>query len=148
VNVKDPMPEIQLPDLDGRMRHLASHYGSVLTVVCFWRGDRALARAELADLGPDVAAAFSGRGVRVVGIAVQETIESARRHAADAEASFPILVDADGSAFAKVGSDKLPRTYLLDATGTILWFDIEYSRTTRRDLQLAIRAALGEDARH
>jgi peroxiredoxin len=141
------MPEIELPDLDGNLRNLSSQYGSKLTVVCFWRGDRALARAELADLGPDVAVAYSGRGVNVVGIAVEETSASARRYAAEAGSPFPILVDADGSAFAKVGSDKLPRTYLLDATGTILWFDIEYSRATRRDLRQAIRAALGEEAR-
>jgi hypothetical protein len=31
---------------------------------------------------------------------------------------------------------------LIDAAGKILWFDIEYSRTTRRDLVGAIQATL------
>jgi peroxiredoxin len=146
VRVGDHLPEIQLQDLEGHDQDLASLYGPRLTVVCFWRGDRALAQDELRDLGPDVALAYSGRGVQVVGIAVEETAASARQYLSETGAAFPNLVDADGSAFAKVGSEKLPRTYLIDAEGTILWFDIEYSRTTRRDLQQAIRAALGEEA--
>ena len=34
--------------------------------------------------------------------------------------------------------------YLLDAQGKILWFDVEYSRSTREDLVQGIRVALGE----
>ena len=36
---------------------------------------------------------------------------------------FPNLLDADGKAFAQVGSEKLPRTFVLDPSGKILWFD-------------------------
>jgi hypothetical protein len=43
-----------------------------------------------------------------------------------------------------VASEKLPRTYLLDASGKILWFDIEYSRTTRQQLLSAIRFSLAQ----
>jgi hypothetical protein len=37
----------------------------------------------------------------------------------------------------------MPRTYLLDPTGKILWFDVEYSRSTRRDLSEALDAMVG-----
>jgi hypothetical protein len=53
------------------------------------------------------------------------------------------LLDAEGRAFAEVGSEKLPRTYLVDAQGKILWFDIEYSLSTRRELHQALRAVVG-----
>jgi len=144
VRVGDTMPAIRLPDLDGQERELASLYGENLTVVCFWKGDRALARAELADLGPDVVADFSRRGVAVVGIAVQEPADQVRRLAAENGTEFPNLLDSDGSAFAQTGAEKLPRTYLLDSSGTVLWFDIEYSRSTHRELLHSIRALLGE----
>jgi peroxiredoxin len=144
VEVGDAMPDITLPDLEGNDTPLASLYGETLTVVFFWAADRALARSELADLSPDVAVPYSGRGVKVVGIAVGETAESAQKHVTEAGATFPNLLDADGSAMAKVGSEKLPRTYLLDAQGKILWFDIEYSRSTRRELREAIQFVLGE----
>lgn len=144
VKTDDTMPPIELPDTEGKVRELSSLYGKKLTVVCFWKSDRAFARSELTDLGPDVSDKFSADGVNVVGIAVQETPESAVRHTKEAGIKFPMLVDSDGSAFSLVGTDKLPRTYLLDAEGKILWFDIEYSRSTRRELHMAIQAALNK----
>jgi len=38
----------------------------------------------------------------------------------------------------------MPRTFLLDANGKVLWFDVEYSRAARRDLIVSIKAVLGE----
>ena len=144
VKTNDTMPPIELPNIEGKVTELSSLYGKKLTVVCFWKGDRAFARSELIDLGPDVSDKFSADGLNVVGIAVQETPESAVRHTQEAGVKFPTLVDSDGTAFSLVGTEKLPRTYLLDAEGKILWFDIEYSRSTRRELHMAIRAALNK----
>jgi peroxiredoxin len=144
VRVDDPMPAIELPDLEGQQRALADLYGKHLTVVCFWKDDRALARAELADLGPDVVSPYQGRGVAVVGVAVDMPPDRVRQRVTDDGIAFPNLVDADGSGFAQIGEKKLPRTYLLDHTGKIVWFDIEYSRSTRRELSAAIDAMLGD----
>ena len=144
VQVDDLMPTIALPDLQGEEQELSTLYGENLTVVFFWRGDRALARAELADLEPDVAARYGEKGVQVIGIAVEETAASAEKHLSESGATYPNLLDADGSALALVGTEKLPRTYLLNSAGEVLWFDIEYSRATRRGLRSAIRAALGQ----
>jgi hypothetical protein len=60
---------------------------------------------------------------------------------------YPVVLDSDGTALALVAADKprlMPRTFLLDKTGKILWFDIEYSRTTRRDLHQALRFLLSD----
>jgi hypothetical protein len=53
-----------------------------------------------------------------------------------------VLSDKDGAAHKQVATSKLPRSYLLDPSGKILWFDLEYSPTTRRDLAQAIRFTL------
>jgi len=145
VKADDRMPAIKLPTTDGEVVELSGLFGETLTVVCFWKGDRALAQSQLADLGPDVVERFSDDGVKVVGIAVEETPESAEVLTRKMGAKFPTLIDSDGQAFSQVGKVKLPRTYLLDAKGTILWFDIEYSRSTRRELNAAIRAILQKD---
>lgn len=142
VGVGDTMPEIELQALGGRRTTLADLYGRKATVVVFWKGDRRMARTELADLGPDVVEPFKSDGVAVVGIAVGESSGRARSAVRQARASFPNLLDTDGTAFALVGSEKLPRTYLLDADGKILWFDIEYSLSTRRELAQALDAVV------
>jgi peroxiredoxin len=145
VGVGDQMPDVELPQVGGRQNKLADLYGKKATVVVFWKGDRRMALTELTDLGPDVVEPFQGAGVAVVGIAVDESANSARSAVRQAGAKFPNLLDADGTAFAKVGSAKLPRTYLLDPSGKVLWFDIEYSQTTRRELAQALEAVVGPE---
>jgi peroxiredoxin len=142
VKVGDTIPDVSLPDLTGREQTLSKLLGEKLTVVVFWTGSHAYAVQELGDLGPDIVAPYGSLGVKVVAINEQDTPEAAKQMAEKAAANFPILIDAQGAALAAVGTQKLPRTYLLDSAGKILWFDIEYSRSTRRELQRAIRSTL------
>ena len=121
---------------------LSALYGKAATVVVFWKGDRQMALDELADLGPDVMQKFGSRGVEVVGIAVSQPAADARSVIQKTAADFPQLLDADGKAFDKVGAKRLPWTIVLDANGNIVWFDLEYSLATRRELQQALLATV------
>jgi len=120
--------------------------GKKATVVVFWKSDRRMAQQQMADMQRDVLDAYGQRGVAVVGIAVNEREADAQAMLKKARVTWPNLLDAAGEAFAQVGSVKLPRTYLLDTQGKILWFDLEYSEATRRDLMQALRALAGEPA--
>jgi peroxiredoxin len=141
LKVGDSLPDVELPKTDGANAKLASLYGKAATVVVFWKGDRQMALDELADLGPDVVDKFGSRGVAVIGVAV-EPAASAQAAAQQAEVKFPQFVDADGKAFEQVGSQMLPWTFVLDANGKIVWFDLEYSLSTRRELQQALLATV------
>ena len=143
VKVGDTMPAITLPRLGGEAARLVDFYGSRATVVVFWKSDRRMSRTQLADLGPDVVEPFGQQGVSVVTIAVQESADRAQEVLEQTGAAAPTLIDADGAAFAQVGSARLPRTYVLDPQGRVLWFDIEYSLSTRRELQRSLRAITG-----
>lgn len=140
VKVGDTLPEITLPQVSGGTAKLSAMYGKAATVIVFWKSDRAMSIQELKDLGPDVVQPFGSRDVAVVGIAVDETAASARDVIKKTAANFPQLLDADGQAFAKVGAKRLPWTLVLDPAGKIVWFDIEYSLTTRRELQQSLLA--------
>ncbi|MFH1924704.1 MAG: hypothetical protein ABIP48_33040, partial [Planctomycetota bacterium] len=70
--------------------------------------------------------------------------EAVRKSVEEAGAGFTNLLDPDGALFARVATEKLPRVYLLDADGKVLWFDLEFSRTTRDNLVQALQVALGE----
>jgi hypothetical protein len=89
-------------------------------------------------LGREVVDPFGPFGVNSVTVNVGDPAASVQAAGAQVGAAFPMLLDADGAALATVGANKLPRTYLLDPAGRILWFDIEYSESTRRHLRNAI----------
>jgi peroxiredoxin len=150
VNVGDALPEAELPDPTGKMHALKSLYGQKLTVVCLWtigttRRSQLVSAAVLEDLVKGVLEPFGPKGVGVIGISVGDPAAVVQQETAKAGATFPNLLDPKGEYFAKIAKDKrMPRTFLLDAAGRVLWFDVEYSRSSRRDLVQSIRVALGE----
>jgi peroxiredoxin len=140
IKVGDVMPAMTLNQVRGRQVELAGLFGKTATVVAFWRTNRRMARTLLADLKPDVIDPFGAKGVAVVGIAVDEPASAAGSALERAQANFANLLDPGGKAYALVGKERLPRVYLLDSQGKVLWFDIEYSLATRRELNQALRA--------
>ena len=142
VRVGDAFPDLTLADLLGQTHSLSKLLGPKLTVVMFWSGTKPTARQQLADLEPEVAARFSAEGVAVVGVNAGDEPQLAKELAEQAGAAFTILSDRDGATLKQVAPGRIPCTYLVDAAGKVLWFDIEYSRTTRRELVEAIRYTL------
>ena len=144
VKVGDTMPEAELPALGGSEAPLKGAYGEKLTVLFFWNSKSIYAMTELQDLTEDVAIPFAEQGVRVIGINEGDTQEDVVKQIDDLGVKFANFLDPDGSFFAKVATERIPRTYLIDASGKILWFDMEYSSSTRRDMLQAVEIALGE----
>jgi peroxiredoxin len=152
VKVGDSLPKIELPDLADKTHPLDSLYGKKLTVVCAWAGTSRRAQLEAADtlrsLTNEIALPFANKGVQVIGIEIvsNDLSEGAKElQKTVTKLPFPCLVDMKGDFLAQIAKDhKLPRVFLLDAQGKILWFDVEFSRFTREDLVQGIRAALDE----
>ena len=139
LNVGDPMPPITLLNTEGEEHSLASYYGEKLTVVVFWSIRHPYASEQFSHLGPDIADRYAGHGVNVVAINEGDAGDEVRQIVEETDVDFPCLLDTDGSAFRHVATSILPRTYLLDTQGEVLWLDIEYSRSTRRELHNAMR---------
>lgn len=140
--IGDTLPPLTLPDLKGEATSLDKNFGQRVTVVAFLQGDDAETLEVLSDLAPLITNPYGNRGVRAVAIHVGEPTEATKDLAAQNENAFATLVDADGAALSQITDNPqglMPRIFLVDATGKILWFDIEYSRTTRRDLDRALR---------
>jgi peroxiredoxin len=142
VKVGDQFPEAELKDLADQAQPLAKLRGQKMTVVVFWNGKRATAREQLADLEPAILARFGTSGVGIVGVNTGDDPQLVSELAKQARASFPVMSDPQGTLLAQVAPGRVPSTYLLDAAGKVLWFDIEYSRSTRRELVEAIRYTL------
>ena len=149
VNVGDVLPDAELPDVAGKYAHSKE---SVWT-----EADRGLpldgrryapvpAHGDSNFEGLDEDSRRSVRAERgaVVGINVGNAVEDVRQHIAQAGAAFPNLLDPKGGYFAKLAKDRqMPRIYLLDAGGKILWFDVEVFRLLRQNLVQGIRVARG-----
>jgi peroxiredoxin len=145
LKVGQPMPAITLPTIDGGSKSkLADVLGKKATVVVFWKGTNRMTTEELSDLGPDVLDRYGKNGVEVVGIAVEEKPAEAKEVLNKVGAKFTNLVDEDGKAFALVGKEALPRTFVLDPSGKIAWFDISYTLATRRELRETLRILAGD----
>lgn len=147
VKVGDQVPEVSLPNLTGDTQAINKLLGEKLTVLLFWSPTDPFSTWFLSDLTPDAFEPYNSLGLNVVGVCsgtADESVETsaAQKAAETAGAKFPILVDADGEAISKFGTDRSSRVYLLDSQGKIVWFDIEYSRSTRRDLSSALAALL------
>ena len=144
-NVGDSFPMLELPQLSGEPTKLSTLFGKRATVVLFWNADRWMSRMALNDLIDLVANVYDSQQIAVVGIAVRQPAGAVRRVVDETNATFPQLLDTNGDALAQVGSVALPRIYVLDPAGNIVWFDIEYSESTRRELTQSL-GVLAESA--
>jgi len=143
VKVGDKLPGGELADLSGKTQAIEKLLGPKLTVLFFWTAENSYSVTELEDLQADVFQPMTAKGVHVVGINVDDDPQKARKAAEKAGAKFPILLDPGKKYFAKLATEKLLRTYLVDSKGVIRWFDVEYSRSTERDLLTGIGFILG-----
>lgn len=142
--VGDAMPDLKLVDLDAKDQSLGGLRGNKLTVVVFWSMKEALGREQFYKLESETFARFRGNGVNVIAVNVGDDPAKVRQAYQTAKATFPCLVDQASAAFTEIATGVLPRTYLLATDGRILWMDLVYSRTTRRELANAIHYYLLE----
>lgn len=142
VFVGDVLPELELPDLAGKKRKLSADFGKKLTLICFFGGKLPTEDQELMDLTTEVVDHYGKEQLAVLGVAIGQSSDAAAALMKKLGVKFPVFVDADRKAYDSVAADYLPRTYLVDATGKILWLDIEYSASTRRQINEAIRHVL------
>lgn len=144
VGVGDAMPQLELTDAAGNAQKLPELFGQQFTVIVFWSTKNVLGREQIERLSSEVAKPFAPAGVNVVAInSGDEAEQVAAAVPLDAEIGLELLLDQSGAALASVATDHLPRTYLLDAEGRILWFDLEYSRNSVRELTNALHFYFG-----
>lgn len=119
--------------------------GTRATVVAAVAGEGWMNRQLAADLPRDVAQAFGKSGVAAVLLDGRANPAGSVIEAAGCQtlACGAEGLDRLGAEAAAPEKSRWPRVYLLDPAGQILWFDIEYSISSRRELQAALKATVG-----
>ena len=132
------MPAVTLPDAEGKDHVLLESLGKKLTVVVLWNAENPYALDQFQEMRTELVP-LTDQGVQAVAIHVGTAPpDYAQRCAAGGEGAVPAGLRT-ASTSRSGPPHRLPRTYLLDAQGKILWLDLEYSRSTRYDLHNALR---------
>ena len=107
----------QLLDLDGRPIRLADLRGSAVWLN-FWASWCPPCQAETPVLR-EIASTYRDRGVVLIGIEVQETVEDGRRHVQRYGLPYPIGADVSADVFHLYKVYALPTQFLIDRDGVI-----------------------------
>lgn len=112
-----PMPDWQLPSLDGEGLDLSAYRGRpvVLNFFASWCGPC----REEAPVLKDLQEAADTEGFAVIGVAMLDDPASARRFMEEEGLDFPVGIDRDGSRARSLQVLGPPTTFFIDADGII-----------------------------
>jgi cytochrome c biogenesis protein CcmG/thiol:disulfide interchange protein DsbE len=85
---------------------------------------------------------YRARGVRIVGVNVQDTEKAAAKFVEDFDITYPIVRDEDQSLARKMGLIGLPQTFFIDHTGRFLAATSGLGAISKQDLLLHIEKLL------
>jgi cytochrome c biogenesis protein CcmG/thiol:disulfide interchange protein DsbE len=133
------LPQLRFGCLGGGTLDLAKAPG-VPTVVNLWGSWCGPCREELPVL-QQLADAAGGR-VRVVGVISKDGVPQAESFAEDAKITFPSAFDGQGELMAKEGLNALPVSFLVDASGAVVYRQVG-PVTSLAQLRQLVAAHLG-----
>ena len=107
----------QLTDLDGRPLRLEDYRGKAVWVV-FWASWCPPCQAETPVLR-DVYDEYRARGLELIAVEIQETVDVGQRYAASYELNYTIGADVSGHVFRAWRGYALPTHFFIGPEGTI-----------------------------
>lgn len=154
VSQGEKMPDFALRDLEGEEHTLSSVLKQKLTVVFFWNAGEKEPRSfeEEQSFNALKYLEYNSQNqsddVHFVFLNVGQNSDAIRKALEAREVKIPVLMDMEKTLYNKIATGILPRIYLLDKQGRILWFDVGFQYPkTYNDLKSAIRFVLKQDAK-
>jgi len=133
-------PGVVVDDLDGKPVDLGRYVGKQPMLLEFWATWCPLCKA----LEPSLKAAHAKYGTRVqfvaVGVGVNETPASIKRHLAAAPLPFLVLYDANGAAVRAYQAPTTSYIVVLDRAGTVVYT----GAGAEQDVAAVLKKVLGE----
>lgn len=133
-----PAPDLSLPDLDGETLQLADFKGEKAVLLAFWATWCMPCNAEMPTL-IKLHGEFKDKGLIVIGVSNDTSLPGLKAFVARKGLPYPILHDADGKASKAYGAKSIPRTVLIDKTGTVVrvwqgWSGEEEEKQLREEI--------------
>jgi len=118
VEVGEPPPEINLPDLNsGKKISLAALRGKVV-VIDFWASWCAPCKEEMPVL-ESLYKRFKDKDLVIIGVSVDNEAANAKKFLSGVKVSFPIVHDAGHVVADKFKPPRMPTSYIIDKVGKI-----------------------------
>lgn len=118
--VGNPAPDFQLARMDGAKISLADMRGKPAVIV-FWSAWCTACKEEAPRINA-LAAQYGGKGVRVLGINVKDSIASAESGVKDFGIKYPVARDSDASVARAYSVRGTPTIIFLDRKGVVRYF--------------------------
>ena len=136
--VGDMVGDHVVTDIDNTQHKLKSLLSDKLTVLIFWSDNSRAGVEQFRRIPVDILGSYAKQRVKVIAANVGGDLPTTQRLTGNAAKMIVSLVDSDRKLFSQFANSRVPRTYLLDKNGKILWFDIEYSQGMQRELENAL----------
>ena len=136
--VGDKVGDVTVSDVKGEKVNLNDTLSDELTVLIFWSEKSVAGYEQFRRIPVDVLGTFAPYRVKVVAVNVGGTLAETKRLTGNAGDKIVSLVDSDSKLFKQFATDYVPRTYVIDKDGAIVWFDLEHSESSRRSLNNAL----------
>ncbi len=116
--IGQPVPEVILPDLEGRTVRLSDFRGEVV-VLNFWATWCPPCVEEMPSL-QKLQQALGKKGLKVLAASVDENLQDVARFREDYDLGLPILHDRGGKIAHRFSTFKYPETYVVDRDGKLV----------------------------
>lgn len=141
VNVGDVAPDFTVTMLDGRVIKLSELRGNVV-MLCFWATWCPPCRQELAHLQEGVIDVFAGEKFVVLPISRGEERKVVEKFITDNGYKFGVGLDSDRAIYDLYASNYIPRTFIVDKQGKVVYRNAGYDEVIAQEVNDAIRQAL------
>lgn len=140
VAVGDKAPDFNVMMLDGSSATLSDNQDKP-TLLLFWATTCGPCREELSHLQTDIIDTY-GDALRVLIISTGEKREAVTAFVEEMGYTFNVGVDSDQVIYGKYAKEYIPRSFLIDASGTVTYLSVGYDETVAADLDQAIKNEL------
>lgn len=134
-------PAFRLPSLAGRQTRLSSMRGKVV-FLDFWASWCVPCRAEFPVL-QRLSERYARRGLRVIGITVDQEASNARAFVDRARARFLILHDANRAVAEQYAPPSMPTSYVIDREGILRHINRGFEASDDAKFERQVVALLG-----
>ncbi len=134
-------PSFRITTTSGQVFDLAAprHHPVLVTFFATWCGPCA---KELRRLEPEVWQKMRGQGLTLLAISIDDGDAAIKRFWSEKGLTFPAASDAGRKMFSKYAAKAIPRTYLIDVQGRIVYQSVGYTEEEFSRLLQALDKAL------